>query len=113
VETLLSNANRLYALDAYVVMNDHVHVLVRPGDRIQLEKLVHSWKSFSTHELQRVWGRRGRVWQREYFDRIVRDEAEWLEKMAYIAHNPFKRWPECGGYRWVSPREWETGSRET
>ncbi|MGO9395900.1 MAG: transposase, partial [Desulfobaccales bacterium] len=65
-----------YDLFAYVVMLDHVHALVRPGEKYTLSQLVHSWKSFSANRLQRQFNRRKCVWQDEYFDRIVRDDDE-------------------------------------
>ena len=89
-----------YQLLAYVVMNDHVHVLVKPDGLFTLERIVHSWKSYSgrnMHDGQRS----GRVWQREYFDRIVRDEAELRARLAYILDNPERRWPGVGQYPWV------------
>jgi putative transposase len=94
-----------YDLLAYVVMNDHVHALVTPTGNWKLEQLVHGWKSFSTHQLQHAHGRIGQVWQGEYFDRVVRDEAELLEKATYIAHNPWKRWPDLLGYPWLGLRD--------
>ena len=90
-----------YQLFAYVVMNDHVHVLVKPRDEHPLYTLLHSWKSFTAHQFQRQFGRRGPIWQDEYFDRIVRDEDEFLEKAQYILNNPRKRWPELEEYPWV------------
>jgi REP element-mobilizing transposase RayT len=90
-----------YRLDAFVIMNDHVHVLVSPFDGQSLESIVHSWKSFSAHELQRQGFRQGSVWQDEYMDRIVRDEAEFTEKARYIANNPWKRWPGLKDYEWL------------
>jgi hypothetical protein len=44
------------------------------------------------------------VWQFEYFDRIVRDEDELLQKLRYILGNPWKRWPGIEGYEWVGQR---------
>ncbi len=76
-----------YELLAYVVMDDHVHVLLSPLGTIRLQDVLHSWKSFTANQLQRAFGRLGRVWQEEYFDRIVRDEAELLEKANYILNN--------------------------
>jgi REP element-mobilizing transposase RayT len=90
-----------YQLSAFVVMNDHVHVLVKPSRSKKLQDIVHSWKSFSTHRLQHEQGRVGSVWQSEYFDRIVRDQAEFVEKATYILHNPRKRWPDQQLYPWV------------
>ena len=77
-----------YDLMAYVVMPNHVHILVRPYDRYLPQDLVHSWKSFTAYKLQRQHGRQGRIWQKDYFDRIVRDEDEFLEKARYILNNP-------------------------
>lgn len=79
-----------YNLEAYVVMPNHVHVLVEPFVNFELQDLMHSWKSFSPSALQKKFGRKGSVWQDEYFDRIVRDEEEFLEKARYILNNPFK-----------------------
>ena len=87
-----------YELPAYVVMDDHVHVLVRPLGDVRLERIVHSWKSYTSHVLRP--GSRG-LWQQEYFDRIVRDEPELLEKARYILDNPTRRWPEITDYKWV------------
>jgi REP element-mobilizing transposase RayT len=91
-----------YGLLAYVVMPNHVHLLVETKNNHRLQDLVHTWKSFTAHRLQRECGRRDRIWQDEYFDRIVRDEEEFLEKAQYILNNPLKVWPDIEEYRWVS-----------
>ena len=89
-----------YAVHAYVVMNDHVHVLVQPVGDHRLEDIWRSWKSFTANELRRASGRRGSVWQDEYFDRAIRDNVEYEQKRDYILNNPQKRWPEIEAYRW-------------
>lgn len=93
--------NARYRLHAYVVMDDHVHVLLEPINGSRLQDLLRSWKSFSANQFQRQNGRHRSVWQREYFDRIVRDDAEYAEKRDYILNNPFKRWPNLDSYVWV------------
>ncbi len=98
-----------YRLHAYVVMNDHVHVVVEPSRDVPLATIVHSWKSFTANRLQRTHGRSGAVWQEEYFDRVIRDDGEYEQKCDYVLHNAFKRWPEIDGYRWC----WVIGSDET
>jgi putative transposase len=80
-------------------MDDHVHVLVQPVDR-SLERIVQTWKSFTAHEINKVRGVEGTVWQPEYIDRIMRTEEEVFEKAHYILNNPKKRWPELGEYAW-------------
>jgi REP element-mobilizing transposase RayT len=73
-----------YELAGYVVMDDHVHALVTPLDGFELESILHSWKSFTARQMQRRHGRLGRIWQDEYFDRIVRDDNELVQKRNYI-----------------------------
>ncbi len=100
-DTIKHFAGVRYNLLAYVVMDDHVHVLAVPLENVDLQEIVHSWKSFTTNRLQRKFGRIGVIWQREYFDRIVRDERELIEKVNYILNNPARRWPEIIEYDWV------------
>jgi REP element-mobilizing transposase RayT len=98
-----------YQLLGFVVMNDHVHVLVQPLRGAALERILHSWKSFTARQFQRAGGRKGAVWQKESFDRIVRNEAELWEKAAYILGNPRKRWPGITDYAWVWLRHSDEG----
>ena len=95
-----------YTLFAYVVMNDHVHVIVQPHRPFRLETILHSWKAYSTSLFHRETRRgHGRIWQREYFDRIIRNEEEFDQKVQYILANPFLRWPGIEQYPWVWCRE--------
>jgi REP element-mobilizing transposase RayT len=91
---------RRYALHAYVVMNDHVHTIVEPHADFRLEDILHSWKSFTAKGIAQLRRRFGAVWQDEYFDRVLRDDAEYQQKNDYILHNPFRRWPGLETYRW-------------
>ncbi len=104
-DALLFFDRKRYELAAWVVMDDHAHALVWPQEEWDLEHILHSWKSFTANQLQRRFARQGIIWQKESFDRIVRDEKEWLEKQRYIMNNPFKRWPELSRYEWVWPVE--------
>src|SRR5881296_352517 len=56
-----------YELTAHVVMNDHLHALVKPLRNNRLQDILHSWKSYTTWAFQRTTGRVGSVWQEEYF----------------------------------------------
>ncbi len=78
-----------------IVLPDHVHVLAQPlphpqGGTFNLAEILHSIKSFTAHRLTHLRGSRGSIWQDESYDRIVRDEAEFLEKWNYIRNNPVK-----------------------
>ncbi len=111
--TLVVNALRhfdveRYDLEAYVVMDDHVHVIVFPNDDVSLEKLFHSWKSFTAHEMVKLHQRSAPVWQDESFDRLPRNEQEYYQKCEYILNNPKARWPDIDRYEWV----WVRGMSE-
>jgi len=73
-----------YELVAYVVMDDHVHALLAPLPPYELQGILHSWKSFTAHQMRRHHKRLGPVWQDEYFDRIMRDDQELLQTAQYI-----------------------------
>jgi len=66
-----------YVLHAYVIMNDHVHVLLQLLPDFRLEEILRSWKSFTANQMQRNHRRQGSIWQDEYFDRVVRDDGEY------------------------------------
>lgn len=80
-------------LHCTVVMPDHVHVLLSPHERpeagfVSLSELLKSIKGYSSQELNRARGTSGPVWLDESFDRIVRDEREFIEKWEYMEANP-------------------------
>jgi REP element-mobilizing transposase RayT len=74
-----------YNLLACVVMDDHVHIVLTPQPEWPLSKLVQNRKSYSAHEVNKRLNRQGPVWLDESYDRIMRDERELNEKMAYIS----------------------------
>ena len=81
---------RRYRLDQWVIMPNHVHVLVTPSGRFTLEAVLQGWKSFTSHAINRLLGRHGRLWQGESFDHIVRSAAHLERFRQYIRDNPAK-----------------------
>lgn len=79
-----------FEMMAFVIMPNHVHVLCRPLAGQDLEMLAGSWKRHSSEALNRVTGKRGRVWQQETFDRIIRDADHFRQAVRYIAKNPIQ-----------------------
>jgi len=78
-----------YDLGPWVVMPNHVHVVVRLREE-PLGRILHSWKSFSAHRINAALGRTGPVWLREYFDRMIRSRSALLSIAAYVHENPVK-----------------------
>ena len=93
-----------YRLFAWVVMPNHVHVLFESLAGWTVAKVVASWKSFTGRRIaaymdQAGWEGRARarrsrgerrVWQREYWDRFMRNEQHFRTAVAYIHDNPVK-----------------------
>ena len=95
-----------YQLGAFVVMANHVHVLMLP--LIPPSDLLKSLKGCTAREANRLLRRTGETfWQRESYDHWVRDEAEWSRIAAYVEGNPVRAGlvlrPE--EYRWSSAHE--------
>ena len=93
VAGLVANALRhfdgqRYHLGPFIVMPNHVHLLVTPLPRNELSAILHSWKSYTANQINRLLGQSGPVWQRESFDHIVRDEEALLRFEQYIRDNP-------------------------
>ena len=83
-----------YRLIAWAVMPNHVHVLIEQQAGWSLGRVLNSWKSFTAHEIVRLLARPAetakQVWQREYWDRFIRDEIHLLKAIEYIHNNPVK-----------------------
>jgi REP element-mobilizing transposase RayT len=78
------------ALISSVIMPNHVHALLVQHAEHPLEGLLRSWKTFISRSSNRLLGRAGTLWQRSYFDRLVRDEKHFRNCVRYIRRNPTK-----------------------
>ena len=95
--TLLYFDDKRYRLLGWCVMPNHVHVVLRSFPGQQLASNLHSWKSFTAKEANRILRRQGTFWQREYYDHLIRNDNELRRALRYIAENPVKaglvNWP--------------------
>jgi putative transposase len=75
-------------------------------NHVPLHKIVHSWKSYTANQINKVHSRSGAVWQREYFDRYMRDDDELRATIHYIEQNPvIAGLVECAdAWMWSSAR---------
>ena len=85
---LLHFQGERYALSAWSVMPNHVHVVMTPYSGFTMSEVLHSWKSYSAHQINRLLQRSGRVWEPESFDHLVRDERAFEQFVAYTENNP-------------------------
>ena len=77
-----------YDLGEWVVMPNHVHLLVTPREGYELPEILHSWKSYTAHEVCKLTGTEGQVWQHESYDHIVRNPEQLRHFENYILANP-------------------------
>ena len=105
-----------YKLVAWVVMPNHVHVIIRPLNRHKLESIVHSWKSFTAKAVNSVLDRTGQVWMEEYYDHLIRNEEDYWHQVNYVTANAEKgglvEWPWQGrieDFRGQDARDTERG----
>lgn len=100
---------RVYRLDAYCIMSNHVHVVFKPfldekslkrdseAERLNYESsqpplgvIMHSLKSYTANEANKVLNRSGAFWETESYDHVVKDEQEYDRVVAYVLNNLVK-----------------------
>lgn len=115
-----------FSLQAWVVMPEHLHLLMRlpDGDRDFSNRLRRIKGSFSrqlprndARMSQLLKGERG-IWQRRFWEHLIRDERDWQQHFDYIHYNPVKHgqvqrvidWPHSSFHAYVDrgiyPRDW-------
>lgn len=90
-----------YRLLAWCVMPNHVHVVLRPNPGHELKHILHSWRSFTANEANKLLCPTGASWQPEYYDHLIRDEDDLFHAIEYALNNPLAaglrdwRWVGC------------------
>ena len=92
-----------YRLLAWCVMPNHVHLLVEIW-QTPMVQLIKDWKGYSARHINLALGRSGKLWQEDYWDRYIGDEAHYRKVVHYIEANPVK----AGLVK--SPEEWPWSS---
>ena len=87
---LLHFDGQRYQLIAWVVMPNHVHVMIQMQECHPIRGIVQSWKSFTAKAANRILHRSGNFWFADYFDRFIRDADHFAQAIAYIHDNPVK-----------------------
>ncbi|MCH9001075.1 MAG: transposase, partial [Planctomycetes bacterium] len=100
-------------LHACVVMPDHVHLVITPhqispGCWVSLGEIAKSIKGVSARTINKQRDAKGSLWMDEVWDRIIRDENEYLKRLDYITGNPSKAdLGEDYEWVWVNDRAWD------
>jgi hypothetical protein len=75
---------------AWVIMPNHVHALFTLLNEWTLDQVIHSWKSFTANKINSLMRANEELWQRDYFDRLIRDGQHFVNCARYIRNNPIK-----------------------
>jgi REP element-mobilizing transposase RayT len=103
-----------YDLRAWVIIPNHVHAIVWPHPGYNISQILHSWKSFTATQANRILRRKhAPFWQTESYDHWIRNDDERARLVAYIENNPVKARlcarPE--DWRWSSAYDRNTSPR--
>ncbi len=79
-----------FRLHDFVVMPDHVHLLLTVGSNMAIERVMQFIKGGFSYRLKREFGYSGEVWQRGFSEVRVQDKQSFLRHREYIAENPVK-----------------------
>jgi REP-associated tyrosine transposase len=86
--SLLQFDGNRYDLTDFVVMPNHVHLLVAFPDEKSMLSQCESWKHYTARKINRALGRKGRFWQQDGFDHLVRSAEQFQYLRRYINDNP-------------------------
>lgn len=89
-DALLHFEGERYDLTSWCVMPNHVHVIAQVKEGFTLGEIHYSWKTWIAKEGNKLLGRRGPMWQREYHDRYMRNEHHLATAICYVEENPVK-----------------------
>ena len=101
-DSLLHFDNDRYHMGDFVVMPNHVHLIVCLLGNTEIEAICTSWKRYSAVKINRALGKKGRFWQEESFDHLIRSVDQFEAIQEYIASNPRNLKPF--GYQLYQPK---------
>jgi REP-associated tyrosine transposase len=81
---------KVYSLHEFVVMPDHLHLLLTPGPTSSLEKCIQLVKGGSSHQIHKERNQKMEIWQEGFYDWTIRDGEDWRTKVEYIRLNPVR-----------------------
>ena len=100
-----------FGLHGYVIMPDHMHLLITPRQPATISDIMRNFKSYAAKEMRRFLATTGPVWQSRFHDRVIRGEAQFHLALSYIHLNPVRAAlvQSATGYEFSSCRFWEEG----
>ena len=79
-----------YYMGDFVIMPNHVHLIVCLLGTTEIKAQCTSWKRYTANLIHKKLGTKGRFWQEESFDHLIRSPGQFEKLRDYIANNPAK-----------------------
>ena len=77
-----------HRVHAYVLMPDHMHLVVTPRDGGNVSQVMHSLKLYTSRQIGALLGSKGGIWQARFYERILRTPKDVEGALAYVHNNP-------------------------
>ena len=106
LETILfGRKKKWYYLLSFVIMPDHIHLIIIPEDK-NVSECMKSIKGFSARQINETHSNRGSIWQSGFYDYILDDGEKVLGRIRYIEDNPVRKGivEHSEGYKYSSIR---------
>lgn len=87
---LFGRRRQWYYLLSFVIMPDHMHLIIIPRNK-NISECLKSIKGFSARRINSVFDRKGSVWQNGFYDYLLDNEEKVLSRMRYIENNPVRK----------------------
>ncbi len=97
-DSLLHFDGQRYRMGDFIVMPNHVHLLAAFSTSEAMKKQCDSWLHFTAYRINQTIGEKGKFWQQEPFDHLVRSLEQYEYLRRYIADNPKKARLKSGEY---------------
>ncbi len=87
-EALFHRDGQQFTLIAFVIMPNHVHLLIKLDHSEQLPKIMQSLKRHTARQINLLLGREGKFWQADYYDTLIRSPQHLAHVRRYLHNNP-------------------------
>lgn len=101
-DTIRHFNHQRYSLAIFVVMDNHVHVLLQTLPGFKLSSILQLWKSYSSRKINELRAQAGPLWQKDSYTELMRNDAAIESRRTYIYDNPRRKWSiEPHSYKWL------------
>jgi putative transposase len=87
---LFGKSQNWYYLLSFVIMPDHMHLIIVPQDK-GISESMRSVKGFSARQINKSRQMKSTIWQVGFYDYILDSEGKVLSRIRYIEHNPVRK----------------------